>query len=436
MRASQECIRDEAATAVDAEAMSAAAAAEELVGAAAQQDAEEQELSEQLAAMGLPSSFGSGSRVKKRRSGRNKHAKAAVAAAAATVEDANSSSPTPADAAASMDGQASTVKLPLLCPSGGEETRWHYLDLQGQTQGPFPLRQMREWHAAGYFPSGTLAWRAAGETFDDATDLAERAEFAFLKPVETDSPIDDNAAVPSDKSIETNGTVTASSLRRQHQERRSPAMEKYWDQRYRLFSLYDQGIQLDTEGWYSVTPERIAMHIAKRCTCDVVIDGFAGCGGNTIAFARTCAHVIAIDNNRARLDMARHNASVYGVAHKIEFIHGDFCALAPTLKADVVFLSPPWGGPAYADAEVFDVKTMMQPDGQWLFELARAITPDVAYFLPRNVDRAQASLLAGPGQLCELERNKVNKKIKSITAYYGGLVRSGSSNGGNRGNSE
>ena len=52
---------------------------------------------------------------------------------------------------------------------------------------------------------------------------------------------------------------------------------------------------------------------------DVVIDGFAGCGGNTIAFARTCAHVIAIDNNRARLEMARHNAGVYGVAHKIEY---------------------------------------------------------------------------------------------------------------------
>ena len=34
----------------------------------------------------------------------------------------------------------------------------------------------------------------------------------------------------------------------------------------------------------------------------------AGCGGNTIAFARTCDRVIAIDNNRARLEMARHNA--------------------------------------------------------------------------------------------------------------------------------
>ena len=81
-----------------------------------------------------------------------------------------------------------------------------------------------------------------------------------------------------------------------------------------------------------------------------------------------------------------------------EFLLGDFCALAPKLQADVVFLSPPWGGPGYSDAEVFDVKTMMGGlDGELLFQLARGITPDVVYFLPRNVDKAQASLLAGPG---------------------------------------
>ena len=387
-------------------------------------DQQEQQLADQLAAMGLPSTFGGG--VSKRRSGGQRHrAPAATKAAAATPAAAES----PA------------LARPL-CPSDGEETHWYYLDLQGEQQGPFALRQMREWHAAGYFPPGTQAWRAADETASDAGELAERAEFAFLKPLETDSPVDGAAAAspPAGTDDHRSAATAAGAMvqqrqqqrrrRQQQQQQQQPSvMEKYWDQRYRLFSLYDHGIQMDTEGWYSVTPERIAMHIAKRCACDVVIDGFAGCGGNTIAFARTCAHVIAIDNNRARLEMARHNAGIYDVAHKIEFIHGDFCALAPTLKADVVFLSPPWGGPAYADAEVFDVKTMMQPDGEWLFQLAKSITPSVAYFLPRNVDKSQASLLAGPGQLCELERNKVNKKIKSITAYYGGLVRSTGSDG-------
>lgn len=40
---------------------------------------------------------------------------------------------------------------------------------------------------------------------------------------------------------------------------------KYYDQRYRLFSRYDQGILLDEESWYSVTPEIIAQDIARKC---------------------------------------------------------------------------------------------------------------------------------------------------------------------------
>lgn len=40
---------------------------------------------------------------------------------------------------------------------------------------------------------------------------------------------------------------------------------KYYDQRYRLFSLFDYGIKLDEESWFSVTPEVIAKHIAQFC---------------------------------------------------------------------------------------------------------------------------------------------------------------------------
>lgn len=40
--------------------------------------------------------------------------------------------------------------------------------------------------------------------------------------------------------------------------------DKYWCQRRRLFSRFDMGIQLDSEGWFSVTPEIIADHVAQR----------------------------------------------------------------------------------------------------------------------------------------------------------------------------
>ena len=43
-----------------------------------------------------------------------------------------------------------------------------------------------------------------------------------------------------------------------------------------------------SEGWFSVTPEKIAHHIAERCRSNVIIDAFTGCGGNAIQFALTC----------------------------------------------------------------------------------------------------------------------------------------------------
>lgn len=40
--------------------------------------------------------------------------------------------------------------------------------------------------------------------------------------------------------------------------------DKYWFQRRRLFSRFDMGVQLDSEGFFSVTPEIIADHVAQR----------------------------------------------------------------------------------------------------------------------------------------------------------------------------
>lgn len=62
--------------------------------------------------------------------------------------------------------------------------------------------------------------------------------------------------------------------------------------------------------------------------------------------------VIAIDIDPKKIELARHNASVYNVEDRIEFIVGDFLELAPSLKGDVVFLSPPWGGPQYVKVSI------------------------------------------------------------------------------------
>ncbi|GAB2293774.1 hypothetical protein Dimus_027988 [Dionaea muscipula] len=198
-------------------------------------------------------------------------------------------------------------------------------------------------------------------------------------------------------------------------------MGKYWCQRYFLFSRFDCGVKMDEEGWFSVTPELIAQHQALRCNGGVVIDGFTGVGGNAIQFAKRSKHVIAIDIDPKKIEYAQHNASIYGVEDQIDFITGDSILLAPKLKADTVFLSPPWGGPDYSKVRTYDIAMLKPCDGKFLFHTFREITSKMVMFLPRNVSinqLAELALSVNPPWSLEVEKNFLNGKLKAITAYF------------------
>lgn len=201
-----------------------------------------------------------------------------------------------------------------------------------------------------------------------------------------------------------------------------PELRKYWFQRYRLFSKFDSGIWMDRESWFSVTPEKIAKHLAERCRCELLVDGFCGVGGNAIQFAFTCERVIAIDIDPVKITMARHNAAIYGVADRIEFIVGDYFDIIKGLRPDVIFLSPPWGGPEYLNSPVFHLSDMGGMDGVEIYRVAQARTDNIAYFVPRNTDTAELAQLAGEDGRVEVEQNLLNWKTKTITAYYGNLI--------------
>ncbi|KAF8961500.1 RNA cap guanine-N2 methyltransferase-domain-containing protein [Flammula alnicola] len=263
-------------------------------------------------------------------------------------------------------------------------------------------------------------------------------------------------------------------------------LQKYFSQRRRFFSLYSTspGCLLDEEGWYSVTPELLADQIAERCRCDTILDSFCGVGGNAIAFAKTCQRVIALDTSPTRLALARHNAQIYGVADRIEFILTDYISFVksylsissssgPRLetphekrKIDVVFLSPPWGGPSYLSGSTDDVvaqggKALAPPNstsahpsyslssiqpvhGAQLFDLTRKITKNVAYYLPRNTRLEEISALLSEEKArsknssgnigssdepnleleekIEVEEEWMGNKLKALTCYFGGLT--------------
>ncbi|KAI0053532.1 S-adenosyl-L-methionine-dependent methyltransferase [Auriscalpium vulgare] len=305
----------------------------------------------------------------------------------------------------------------------------------------------RFWQQAFDPPNGPVAdSEPTTSTGDGGADMAEQ-------PARTTTPAHSNKDATSLVPYYTDASQVPEHL------------QKYFSQRTRYFSLYDSGCLLDEEGWYSVTPEAVADQIAERCRCTTVLDAFCGVGGNAIAFARTCERVIALDTSPTRLALARHNATIYGVADRIEFILADYLAFAATLgaspsprKIDVVFLSPPWGGPSYLSGSgptaleedksidshpEFSLSNILPVHGQKLFNITRAITPNVAYYLPRNTRLQEISALLstedfaeddqprnrkrkrGPeeGQeQCEIEEEWMGNKLKALTCYFGGLV--------------
>jgi len=182
--------------------------------------------------------------------------------------------------------------------------------------------------------------------------------------------------------------------------------------------------------------------------------------------------VIALDTNPTRLALARHNAAIYGVADRIEFILTDYLSFTKSYlnlpsksrKIAVVFLSPPWGGPSYLSGSTVEaVETVakvaidddvipieahpeyslanIQPiHGAKLFELSRRISHNVAFFLPRNSKLEEICALLQKEQskdvtvgkgggsdgtesgVVEVEEEWMGSKLKALTCYFGGLV--------------
>ncbi len=66
-------------------------------------------------------------------------------------------------------------------------------------------------------------------------------------------------------------------------------MRKYYMKRYQLFSRFDDGVLLESkESWYSVTPEKVAEHIAQKCYRTL------GCNSNLVVLGKClCLRALA-----------------------------------------------------------------------------------------------------------------------------------------------
>ena len=209
---------------------------------------------------------------------------------------------------------------------------------------------------------------------------------------------------------------------------------KFWLQRYYYFSKFDEGIQMDKESWYSVTPEQIAKYTAKLIKGKTIIDGFCGCGGNVIQFSKYCSKVYAIDISKSKLDMCKNNCEVYNCKNNIEFILSDFLEMKNKIKADYIFLSPPWGGTEYKKSEIYSIKKFMHPDITEIIRVSLNVADNILFFLPRNLDldelfdlcstiRNEIKEGSGKNLFFDIRIIKSNNRIKSLLIIFGHHIK-------------
>jgi len=189
-----------------------------------------------------------------------------------------------------------------------------------------------------------------------------------------------------------------------------PHLQHYWDR----LTDREKRMELDEEGLFSLTLESVALEIAEKTRGDFIVDAFWGIGGSAIGFARTGKNVIAIDASKPRLEMAKHNASLFGVSERIRFLHGDCMKLLPSIKPDTIFLDPPWGGIDYNQTEKFFLENF-EPDGSQLLNLAFSVTDSVVLRQPKNFDLKE---LDSFGRTYELQGNMFDGKLLHYCAFF------------------
>lgn len=174
---------------------------------------------------------------------------------------------------------------------------------------------------------------------------------------------------------------------------------------------------LDDVAIYSATDQRTAdimSNIILQYTpaSSTIVDATASSAGNTLSFAKFFDRVIAIERNPCRFENLKHNARVMG-KENIHFICADSlnvllpskfrpgtAVVHPTFPLsayrhseaplDVIFMDPPWGGPAYRRSPKISLFISQVPLACIIKELANnQVARIVAIKVPNNFDMTE-----------------------------------------------
>lgn len=112
-------------------------------------------------------------------------------------------------------------------------------------------------------------------------------------------------------------------------------------------------LKITNVGRYSITKpneaeftSQIIKDYIKSPKTKTITDGTAGLGGNVINFAKHFKKVVGVEKNKLHYEMLKNNVGVYKLKN-VDVINADYTDVYQTIKQDIVYMDPPWGGPQY-----------------------------------------------------------------------------------------
>lgn len=114
-------------------------------------------------------------------------------------------------------------------------------------------------------------------------------------------------------------------------------------------------LTLTEQGMYSITKPMEANQIIDIISkyappTAIILDGTAGCGGDTISFASYFKYVISVEIDKNNCLCMKNNIAAYNLDQKVKVVCPNNLMEVienEEIKYDIIFLDPPWGGKNY-----------------------------------------------------------------------------------------
>jgi predicted RNA methylase len=138
--------------------------------------------------------------------------------------------------------------------------------------------------------------------------------------------------------------------------------------------------------------------------------------------------VYAIDIDPKKIEICKNNCKIYNCKNNIYFIEHDFLKIEEyepiKVRADYIFLSPPWGGISYKNSDIYSIKESMKPDISEIIKVSLRIVKYIQFYVPRTLQLEELfgiiSEIKGANRLFfDIHILKSANKIKALLIIFG-----------------